>query len=158
MSQRRMRVSFGCLDTRNDVSCGHGRCDPGWRGSACHTPVQSLPIEIKDNYESDARNLYAMVVGGKIDDVCGEVGFSRALHFNQVMQCITLRHAQSNANLHCTHGVWPKRVTSGGVHLRDLAHGQHKPEETWLRWRHCVRFGLPGFEPQSSRTDSKQLS
>ena len=42
------------------------------------------------------------------------------------------------SNLYCTRGVTPKRVTSGGIHLRDLApDAQHSAEETWhwCDWR-----------------------
>ena len=38
-------------------------------------------------------------------------------------------------NLHYTRGITPKRVTSGGVHLRSLAPGQYSSEETSQRWR-----------------------
>ena len=34
-----------------------------------------------------------------------------------------------------THGITPKRVTSGGAHLRGLAPGQHSSKETLKRWR-----------------------
>ena len=37
-------------------------------------------------------------------------------------------------NLHYTRGITPKHVTSGGIHLRDLASGQHSSEETSQRW------------------------
>ena len=33
-------------------------------------------------------------------------------------------------------GYYP--VTSGGIHLCDLAPGQHRSEETSQRWRHCI--------------------
>ena len=39
------------------------------------------------------------------------------------------------SNLHYTRGITPKRVTSGGAHLRNLAPGLHSSEETWQRWR-----------------------
>ena len=38
-------------------------------------------------------------------------------------------------NLHCTRGITPKRVTSGGAHLRGLAPELHSSEETSQRWR-----------------------
>ena len=38
-------------------------------------------------------------------------------------------------NLHYSRGIAPKRVTSGGAHLRGLASGQHSSEETSQRWR-----------------------
>ena len=37
------------------------------------------------------------------------------------------------SNLHYTRDITPKRVTSGGVHLRGLAPEQHSSEETLLR-------------------------
>ena len=46
-----------------------------------------------------------------------------------------------------TRGITPKRVTSGGIHLRDLAPGQHSSEESPLRWRTDgakARFDRPG--------------
>ena len=39
------------------------------------------------------------------------------------------------SNLHYTRGITPKRATSGGIHLRGLAPGQHSSEETSQRWR-----------------------
>ena len=39
------------------------------------------------------------------------------------------------SNLHDTRGITPKCVTSGGIHLRDLAPEQHSSEETWQWWR-----------------------
>ena len=63
------------------------------------------------------------------------------------------------SNLHYTRGITPKRVTSGGAHLRSLAPGQHSSEETSQRWQ--ADLTDPGFETQTSSTDSvcaKQLS
>ena len=42
---------------------------------------------------------------------------------------------KSKSNLHYTRGITPKRVTSGGAHLRGLAPGLHSSEETSQRWR-----------------------
>ena len=39
------------------------------------------------------------------------------------------------SNLHYTHRIKPKRVTSCGANLRGLAPGQHSFEETSQRWR-----------------------
>ena len=39
------------------------------------------------------------------------------------------------SNPHYTHGMTPKRITSGGIHLRDLASEQHSSGETSQRWR-----------------------
>ena len=58
------------------------------------------------------------------------------------------------SNLHYTRCITSKYVTSGGIHLRGLAPGQHSSEETLLRWRVAADFesysdGL-GFEPVPS--------
>ena len=37
---------------------------------------------------------------------------------------------KSKSNLHDARGITPKRVTSGGAHLRSLAPRQHTSEET----------------------------
>ena len=39
------------------------------------------------------------------------------------------------SKLHYTRGIMPKRVTSGGIHLRDLGPGLHSSEETSQRGR-----------------------
>ena len=39
------------------------------------------------------------------------------------------------SNLHYTRGIIPKRVTSGGAHLRGLAPGLHSSEKTRQQWR-----------------------
>ena len=39
------------------------------------------------------------------------------------------------SNHHYTRGTTSKRATSGGIHLRSLASGQHSSEETSQRWR-----------------------
>ena len=46
------------------------------------------------------------------------------------------------SNLYCIRDITPKRVTSGGVHLRGLAPGQHSCEETSQRWRQLDRPGI----------------
>ena len=61
-------------------------------------------------------------------------------------------------NLHHTRVITPKRVTSGGAHLRDLAPGLHSSEKTSQPWRHCVDLTGPGIEPQTSPTDSVSLA
>ena len=46
-----------------------------------------------------------------------------------------------------TRDISQKRVTGGGIHLRDLAPGQTSSEETSQRWRgmgNTVRFDWPG--------------
>ena len=46
---------------------------------------------------------------------------------------------------------------SGGIHLRDLAHGQHSSEETSQRWRavgDTARFHRRVIEAQTYRTDN----
>ena len=39
------------------------------------------------------------------------------------------------SNFHYTRGITPKRMTSGGVHIRGLVPGQHSSDETSQRWR-----------------------
>ena len=56
----------------------------------------------------------------------------------------------------------PKHVTSGGIHLRGLAPGQHSSEKISLEWLVIGETlsdlsGL-GIEPQTSRTNSDVLS
>ena len=57
-------------------------------------------------------------------------------------------------NLHYSRGITPKRVTSGGVHLRGLAPGQHSSEGTSQRWRAVgdtvSDLTNPRFEPKTS--------
>ena len=72
-----------------------------------------------------------------------------------------LRHPLSSnlkSNLHYTRVILIKRVTSGGVHLRSLAPGQHSFEETSQRWRAVgdtvSNLIDPGIEPTTSRADS----
>ena len=43
--------------------------------------------------------------------------------------------SNQKSNLYYTRGITPKRVTSGGAHLRGLAPGVHSSEETSQRWR-----------------------
>ena len=57
-----------------------------------------------------------------------------------------------------TRVITPKRVTSGGAHLRGLAPRQHSFEETSHRWRRCVRFDRPGNRTRDSCTDSDVLT
>ena len=56
------------------------------------------------------------------------------------------------SNLRYTRGITPKRVKSGGDHLR-LASGQHSSEETSQRWRVVgdTVYDLtgPGLEPRT---------
>ena len=42
---------------------------------------------------------------------------------------------KSKSNFHYTRAITPKRVTSGGNHLRGLAPGQHSSDVTSQRWR-----------------------
>ena len=55
-----------------------------------------------------------------------------------------------------------KRVTRGGAHLHDLAHGQHSVEEVSQRWRAVggtvSNLTGPRIEPQTSRSDSVSLT
>ena len=61
-------------------------------------------------------------------------------HFNSESFC---QQATNFSNFHYVRHITPKRVTSGGIHLRDSASGQHSSEETSQRWRHCVQFDRP---------------
>ena len=42
---------------------------------------------------------------------------------------------KKKSNLLYTRANTPKRVTSGGIHLRGLAFGQHSSDKTSQRWR-----------------------
>ena len=68
---------------------------------------------------------------------------------------------QKNLNLYYTCRMTPKRVTSGGAHLRGLAPGQHSSEETSRRWwaidDTVSDLTSLGIEPQTSRSDSNIL-
>ena len=71
-----------------------------------------------------------------------------------------LLEQKSKSNLHYTRGITPKRVTSGGAHLRGLAPGlqlRRNVAAVASRWRHC-RFERSGIEPQTSRTESVRLA
>ena len=67
-----------------------------------------------------------------------------------------------NLNLHYTRGITPKRVTSGGINLRDLAPGLHSSEETSQRWRVIgdIVSDLTGprIEPKTYRADDNIFS
>ena len=55
----------------------------------------------------------------------------------------------------------PKRVTSCGAHLRDLAPGQQLRRNVAMvasRWRHCADLTGPVIEPQTSRNHSARLA
>ena len=61
-------------------------------------------------------------------------------------------------NLHYTHGLTPKRVTSGGAHLRGLVSEQYSNEETWQADNNTVsNFTGEGIEPQTFLTNSDVL-
>ena len=76
----------------------------------------------------------------------------------------SVKYINQKSNLHYTRRITSNRVTSGGVHLRGLAPGQHSSEETSQRWRvvgdtvSCVDLTGPGIEPQTYRTDSVRLA
>ena len=71
-------------------------------------------------------------------------------------------HKLEHQNLHYTSGITPKRVTSGGAHLRGLAPGLHSSEETSQRWRvvddTVSNWTGLGIEPKTSRTESVRLA
>ena len=64
----------------------------------------------------------------------------------------------TKSNLHSTRGITPKRVTSGGAHLRGLAPGQQSCDEKLQPWRAVgeTMFGLTGseIETKTYRIDS----
>ena len=65
------------------------------------------------------------------------------------------------SHLHYTRGITPKRITSGGAHLRCLAPAQHSSREIsqrWRVWRHFADLTGPGIEPQTSRIDGAHLT
>ena len=72
-----------------------------------------------------------------------------------------ISYYEIKSNLHCTRGIMPKRVTSSGAHLRDLAPGLHSSEETSQQWRAVgdivSDFTDPEIEPQTSRINSDIL-
>ena len=76
-----------------------------------------------------------------------------------VLKFVTKKKKKSN--LHYTRGITPKRVTSGGAHLRGLAPDQHSSEETSQRWRAVgdSKSDLtgPGIEPKTARIDGDEL-
>ena len=58
--------------------------------------------------------------------------------FNPCVLCLKTKIRSKNQNLYYTRDNTPKRVTSDGAHLRDVAtrhSGQHSSEETSQRWR-----------------------
>ena len=80
------------------------------------------------------------------------------------MKSVTVLHGSSfyKSNLHYTHGITRKRVTSGGAHLRGLARGQHSSKKTSLRCR-VVEDTVSdltdlGMESKTFRADSGVLS
>ena len=79
-----------------------------------------------------------------------------------MFQKCTCSTFKKKSNLHYTHVITPKRLTSGGVYLRGLAPGQHFSKETSQRWRavggNATYLADPGFEPMASGTDSDDLS
>ena len=65
-------------------------------------------------------------------------------------------HQIKKPSFHYTRGITPKRVTSGGIHLRGWATQLRRNVATVAsRWRHRVDLSDQGFEPQTSRTDSE---
>ena len=65
------------------------------------------------------------------------------------------------AQLMQSHGITPKRVTSDEAHLRSIAPGQHRSEETSQQWRAVCDTALiwPARElnTRTFRTDSLRL-
>ena len=67
--------------------------------------------------------------------------------------CVLKSGVKNFKTLGYIRGIAPKRVTSGRVHLRGLALGQHSIEETSQRWRGVgdpvCDFTVPEIEPRS---------
>ena len=77
----------------------------------------------------------------------------------QKIKLLTTKDQQliaSKSNLHYTRGITPKRVTSGEIHRRGLASGQHKNgTEVVNRWQqHMSNLTGPRIKLKTSRTDS----
>ena len=68
--------------------------------------------------------------------------------------CQRLQNKNKKSNLHYTRGITPKRVTSGGIHLREFAPGLYSSEETSQQRRAIVDTEYDvndsGIEPQTS--------
>ena len=66
------------------------------------------------------------------------------------------------SNLHYTRDITPKLVSSGGVHLRGLAAGQHSSEETSPQWRAVgdtvSNLTAPRIEHMAYRANSNALN
>ena len=72
-----------------------------------------------------------------------------------------MRDAKTKSNLHYTRGITPKRVTSSGAHLCDLAPGYTAPKKRRSGGEPLAtlcRFHRSGIEPQTSRTDNVRLA
>ena len=68
---------------------------------------------------------------------------------------LVLRIKKSSLHYTCAHGITPKRVTSGRVHLRNLAPRLHSSEVRLHRWKSRWRhLNGPEVEPPTSRTNS----
>lgn len=54
----------------------------------CSNPTNDLQTDLKDifssNYDDITASPYVTIVGAVVDDVCGDMGYQKALHFNQV--------------------------------------------------------------------------
>ena len=77
---------------------------------------------------------------------------------NKISPRIKLILQNMKSSLHLRYCcIKTKRVTSGEVHLRGLASGQHSSEETSQRWQAVGNtvsdLTGPGIEPQTSCTD-----
>ena len=76
------------------------------------------------------------VLSRQIQNFLGGLGIKKSLEsFVLVKPRSANVLIKSKSNLYYTRGISPKRVTSGGAHLRGLAHGQRSSEETSQRWR-----------------------
>ena len=60
------------------------------------------------------------------------------------------------SNLRCFSGITPRRVTSGGVHLRGLAPGQHSSDETAQGWRVVGDAVSDLTDPKNARIELRE--
>ena len=62
---------------------------------------------------------------------------------------------RKKSHLHYTRSITPKRVTSGGIHLRDMAPGQHRNVAAVAsRWRQLFDLTGPGSSTMTYPADS----
>ena len=115
---RLIRLSF-LINTNVEKLCSHKYVVQNWRRISkafSEICLYSFPTAIQNSSRVISRNFNRSVLS-----------FSSSRKFSLINQI--------KSNLHYTRGITPKRVTSGGAHLRGLAPGLHSSEETSQRWR-----------------------